>query len=447
MSTPYPPTYRAEQARQIFAVLSEGSSCSVIGVSGTAKSNLCRFLLEPGTRKNYLGKEWARFLFLTLDSHPLFELAPATFFDALAEALNTEARARGLETLLQTLDMLRIERAGSIEQNAALGYFFRAAHAVLAESGHRLVVLFDQFDNVYQTLPPRVFANLVALRDEFKYRVSYVTLTSEELPTLCNASECQDFYDLFKDNVIGLGPYNHADSWFELEKLAALRKTQVGHFAGEQLIRLSGGHPGLLKALYLSHLKTGELESEDDWQGVRQLLLQKGVEGECQSLSNRLRPDERSALTLIAQGGGLPDDAALVARLRLKALINEDDQIFSPLFAYSIVSMPATRTTRVELEVGPIRIDRSQQVYVYGRLKSVSPMERALLKLLMENPNETCTRDQIDEHLRKVTNRTEPMSNEAIDQQIKRLRGKVELDPSRPKLILTVQKGGYRLDV
>src|SRR5262245_8650122 len=86
---PLPLTYRQSLMMQIARCLRAGDSCSVIGVSGMAKSNLFRHLLTPDARQRFLGAAWRSYLFLAVDSHSLSEVSEqATYESLLGRLLN-----------------------------------------------------------------------------------------------------------------------------------------------------------------------------------------------------------------------------------------------------------------------------------------------------------------------------------------------------------------------
>jgi len=77
--------------------------------------------------------------------------------------------------------------------------------------------------------------------------------------------------------------------------------------------------------------------------------------------------------------------------------------------------------------------------------KSSKPIELStgefrLLLAFIENPKKILSRDQL---LDIVSNRSLAAFDRSIDNQISRLRKKIELDPKKPKYIKTVWGGGY----
>ncbi|SNX88396.1 DNA-binding response OmpR family regulator [Streptomyces sp. TLI_55] len=93
--------------------------------------------------------------------------------------------------------------------------------------------------------------------------------------------------------------------------------------------------------------------------------------------------------------------------------------------------------------VGPLAVDPARfELRVDGRLTECTPGEFRVLEMLASAPGRVFTRKQILEHLhgidRYVTTRT-------VDGHVMNLRRKIEPDPSRPRLLLTVYGVGYKI--
>ena len=85
-------------------------------------------------------------------------------------------------------------------------------------------------------------------------------------------------------------------------------------------------------------------------------------------------------------------------------------------------------------------ISRRELVSADGSLCVLTTGEFALLAMFVGRPNRVLTRDQIMDHIKG--NDWSP-SDRSIDNQIARLRKKIELDPAAPRVIKTVRGAGY----
>jgi two-component system response regulator RegX3 len=97
------------------------------------------------------------------------------------------------------------------------------------------------------------------------------------------------------------------------------------------------------------------------------------------------------------------------------------------------------------LEAGPIRMDIERHTVFFNDVKVNMPLkEFELLELLLENRNRVLTRGQI---IDRVWGSNYFGDTKTLDVHIKRLRSKIEDDPSRPVHLLTVRGLGYKYEV
>lgn len=97
------------------------------------------------------------------------------------------------------------------------------------------------------------------------------------------------------------------------------------------------------------------------------------------------------------------------------------------------------------LEAGPIRMDIERHTVFFNDQKISMPLkEFELLELLLENRNRVLTRGQI---IDSVWGSNYFGDTKTLDVHIKRLRSKIEEDPSRPVHLLTVRGLGYKYEV
>jgi DNA-binding response OmpR family regulator len=97
------------------------------------------------------------------------------------------------------------------------------------------------------------------------------------------------------------------------------------------------------------------------------------------------------------------------------------------------------------LYVGDLVIDRSRaQVLKGNQILNLTPTEFRLLVYLAQNPQQVLSRSQIMDAVWGYE--LSPESERAINSHIRRLREKIEIDPSNPQIILTVLGVGYRLN-
>jgi DNA-binding response OmpR family regulator len=106
-------------------------------------------------------------------------------------------------------------------------------------------------------------------------------------------------------------------------------------------------------------------------------------------------------------------------------------------------SLAASLEVKTKLNVGDVEINTVEgKVRIKGQPpKSLTPTEMRLLYCLMRNAGRILTRDVLRQAVWEYD--YEGDSN-GVDVYVKRLRTKLESDPSTPKLIITVRGYGYK---
>jgi DNA-binding response OmpR family regulator len=96
------------------------------------------------------------------------------------------------------------------------------------------------------------------------------------------------------------------------------------------------------------------------------------------------------------------------------------------------------------LYVGDLMIDRRRgSVLRGGDVINVTPTELRLLTYLAQHPNQVLSRGQILDSVWGYDN--SPETEQVVTVNIRRLREKIELEPSAPEMLLTVPGIGYKL--
>ena len=137
--------------------------------------------------------------------------------------------------------------------------------------------------------------------------------------------------------------------------------------------------------------------------------------------------------------------------------VGADDYLakpFNPRELLARVKAILRRATRTETHGGKLtgrrvrfghltlETDRRTLVDENGREEALTTSEFKLLTVLLERPRLVLSREQL---LDLTAGRTPGLFDRSIDNQVSRLRRKVEVDPMRPKFITTVRGGGYCL--
>ncbi|MDQ1491580.1 MAG: two-component system, OmpR family, response regulator RegX3 [Actinomycetota bacterium] len=139
------------------------------------------------------------------------------------------------------------------------------------------------------------------------------------------------------------------------------------------------------------------------------------------------------------------DEDVVVAALDAGA----DDVVTIPVRARELVARARAAVRRgpepvaeeTTIEIGEVRLDPSGYVLTLdGERVEMTRKEFELLRLLMTNAGQTVPRRMLIERVWGW----ESTEGKTLDTHIRRIRAKIEADPSRPARIVTVRKVGYR---
>jgi two-component system response regulator RegX3 len=135
--------------------------------------------------------------------------------------------------------------------------------------------------------------------------------------------------------------------------------------------------------------------------------------------------------------------------------VGADDYVTKPFSVRELLGRVRAQLRRRELDRGPLNqavkieaghvaIDLVRHVAtVHGEPVNLTRSEFQVLRLLAENPGQVFSRKEIMEELWQTEFRGDVR---ACDVHISNLRQKVERDPQRPELVVTVRGVGYKFD-
>ena len=135
--------------------------------------------------------------------------------------------------------------------------------------------------------------------------------------------------------------------------------------------------------------------------------------------------------------------------------VGADDYVAKPYRLRELVArmravLRRTDKDRVEpdgggvLEVGDVRMDAERhEVTIRGEAVALPLKEFELLEILLENAGRVLTRDTL---IDRVWGTDYVGDTKTLDVHVKRLRAKVEPDPSNPSRIVTIRGLGYKFE-
>jgi two-component system, OmpR family, response regulator MtrA len=168
-------------------------------------------------------------------------------------------------------------------------------------------------------------------------------------------------------------------------------------------------------------------------------LMLPGLDG--LEVCRRLRAESTVPIVMLTARG---DTVDVVEGLQAGA----DDYIVKPFKPKELVARIDARLRRLEetatevLTIGDVVIDRGGHTVVRaGEPIGVTPLEFDLLLALASRPGFAFTREQL---LADVWGYQHAGDTRLVNVHVQRLRGKVEVDPESPEVIVTVRGVGYR---
>ncbi len=434
------PSLRLAQIDTLFTLLGAGQCCAIFGLSNTGKSPLLRALTLPENQRRYMQIVGERGALVYVDCNRVVELSATGFYEIIVRTLLEFIEEPGTppqpspELLTQLREYHnRITTGPAFQASLA---FNNALSECCGQLGLNLVLLLDEFDEIYAALEDRSLLNLRALKDHSRSRLTYVTATARPLSE-SRAPGDNEFAELFVAHPLPLGLLEADDARRVIESQAG---AGLPPEAFDNILRLAGGHFGLLSALTQAALRAPDRGAD-----ARHLAGDTTARAECLKLWNQLRPDEQAAVVSLLSApeeglaGGDQD------RLRLLGLLTPTPHgplFFSELFAAFVRRQSALPTASTQ---GVVVDEDAGEVWVDGaRVTLLTDLEYRLMRLLFERRDRLTTKDMIveavwgGEYLDRV-------DDARIEKLVSRLRSKVEPDPAHPRYLLTQRGRGYKL--
>jgi energy-coupling factor transporter ATP-binding protein EcfA2 len=354
--TAHPKTYRSAETAEILSAVRAGECVSLLGLSGSGKSNLLAHLAASQSAPERP--------ILLADGNRLAELSAPALLRLIHQAVSdSEAVAGEGGDAFSALEALLQRRLGSSEGSLCLALdvsmpFSRAPELAANEI---------------------LNGNLRALRDAWKYRLTYILATRRGLPSGTELAE------LCYAHTIRLGPLCEPDARWTVSAFERRRGISFEPAVADALLAATRGYPSLLRA---------------------------GCEA--------------------AAAGARPDAESLGAHPAVRQRLEEfwaDDPSAEEIRASGLEGLPLLTAGR------PPALNKDR----------LTAKELLLLEYLEIHTGEICAKDDLILAVwpeDKVFERG--VRDDGLAQLVRRLREKVEADPSQPARILTVPGRGYR---
>lgn len=439
---------RKADIEHIIRMLCSARCVEVTGFSNVGKSSLMRLLAQTDVWLHHLGEEGSSFLPVYIDCNRILDMSDQGFYELVLRCLRESSPALAEDAALQTAYDGLVAPANDFQVPLS---FSSGLTAALQNNDDSLILLFDEFDEPFQEIDPRVFLNLRAKKDLYGNRLVYATATVWPLAELWPDEHSGEFGELFSHQPWHLGPLPYHDVEHYIRSFAEHNDVELSPQDVDFAFHWTGGHPGYLEGV--SNLLGGaaaELEhhGKDEkgrWALHRdladQLRQDPTLHTESEKIWHSCMPEHQAVLRSLFSGKEADStDTALLMKHHILVTVKEELRVFSRLFAEYVLAFQtdtgASERPQVEFKGG--------EFHVGDRQVELSRLEIRLMTLLYEKRNRTVEKFDIvmavwgDDYLDEV-------DDARIEKLVSRLRQKVEPDPANPVLIATIRGRGYRL--
>ncbi len=420
------PMLRIQQADRLIAILQSATCCSLYGLSNAGKSQLLRAL--PDFARSRPDCESLLLVYVDCNrivennAHGFFEVIVRSLLEGLEEANGTVSA--GLLASLRDHHQAITSAASGFQASLA---FNNGIAEVCAGLGRNLVLLLDEFDEIYTAIEERALLNLRALKDKYRERLTFLTATIRPLTDYAIRAE-NEFAELFTNASVPTGLLSTEDA----QRVIAL--TGGEHLPADvqtQIAALGGGHFGLITALTQATLRHTTALAND-----------ANARAECLKIWNQLRPEEQNALTVLAANGDEGLNPLDREHLAAFGLLDANGRLFSPLFKTFLVRQGAgaqniEQGVYVDEDAGEVRVDGV-------KISVLTDLEYRLMQLLAQRRDRLTTKEMIVESVWN-SNYLDRVDDARIEKLVSRLRAKIEPDPLKPRYLLTQRGRGYKL--
>ncbi|MCC7353484.1 MAG: winged helix-turn-helix domain-containing protein [Anaerolineae bacterium] len=447
---------RYADARYFLTCAGNLQCVALVGISNMGKTSLLRMLCDLAVHEIHLGAAARDFVLGSVDCNRILEMTEQGFYELTLRCLLDNLAGPNGPASETVATQLRAAYARLLHPTSSFDVplgFNQGMTAIGEGANHRLVLIFDEFDEPLATIDRRVFLNLRALKDQYPQRLSYVTATNRRPGRIRSDKEVGEFVELLAHHTWYLGPLTEADTRQFVMQFARQEGVTFDEADISFIMERAGGHPGLLDAVCRALGKvTGEPERTPSQDALihRQVAEELARGGPAQAESRKiwldLTDEEQEALLAPFTPGASPDPDAQHSLHQKHVLLDngnvEEPRLFSNLFAEFVGRQRIVRRTRpagvqVDVEAGEASVD--------GRpIPTLTNLEYKLLLLLYGHLGKICDKYQVVQAV-WGEDYIDEVDDARIEKLVSRLRQKIETDPANPKYLLTIRGRGYKL--
>lgn len=287
---------RGNEIREIYQMLRNNQSCSLIGPRRIGRSSLLVHLARPTTLRKY-GLESDDYYFIRINFEELDLVTKERFFEEMAEETIEEFSKGFSEDELRSLE--GVNARGAFDRLRKIIKEIRRMELIRREKRPNLIYIFDEFDLACanENLSPNFYSQLRSLATP-KYDVTYLLSTKRPLNELPFSRETfgSPFFNIFSIFPIGLFKQDEAVELISSpsEHTGVPLKDEV-----DFILELAGRHPLFIQILcwHLFELKAkkGGLNEKDRKAATYRFL--RDVKPHLEYYWKDLGEEERGSLT------------------------------------------------------------------------------------------------------------------------------------------------------
>jgi hypothetical protein len=445
----YAPSYRSREIDLLARWAAAGISGSVVGLVGSGRSNLLRYVCEhPTAFARHLPPDGPSVTLVAVDLH---DLPSDNLYDLHRILLHAFywVRTRLPAPLAEAAAALYLEHRTSTDAFLTQTALYELLLAFQREQ-QRVVLVLNRFDRFCQLGTLSMVNSLRSLRDRFRETLSYLVGMRQAVTYLPNPAQLGDMYELFDSHVCYVGALTSDDSRHLLGSLPGMRARMLHEADIDAFLRLSGGFPVLLKAVGLWWLAAGHAAPREHWCAL--LLQDPAIQYRLERLWGGLTQEEQLALGQLARVQHHPVERMhhsrqrsdlLMERLAAKGCCAPSEggwYIQSELLAAHVLRAGNEARGRIWWDESSAIIYQNQQP-----LDGLTPMEYAILRFLLAHPRTRHTSETIIERVWPATDIKEAISANNLQVHVSGIRKKIEPNPTDPAYLITWhgRPGGY----
>lgn len=439
----FPAGYRSAEVKQILQWIERGVSGSVIGLRGAGGSTLLDFIWNrPDIWLTYLPPT-VKMSCITIDFNLMPDESLATLYRIMLRAFY-QARSQ-FSPLFQQYITTKYEANLNIQDpfppQSALFDLLDECQA----SQIKVACLLNRLDLVTDA---QIGRTLRAFRDRYKRTLCYVVGSVQEMTNRADFDDIGKLYEVLDANICWVSSLSFDDTQGMIErKLQNLPDEEtVNH-----IWQLTGGYPALVQAV-CNWWWEGTRPGLAEW--VTTLAQHKETQTRLRRIWNGLNQEEQLVLSELQKYE--TRQASKQTKKHLHSLVDKHSSTMQSLAKKGVCQQSAEGwavfcalfsefIAQVESRgLGRLWVDEdTNRIYQGKTLLELGDLGEKLLRFLVQNPYIRHTHDNIIENVWEETAQLDGVSNQSLQQHIRRVRQAIEPNPGKPVYVLTWHGHGY----